>query len=75
MPSFTFSSTANAFVLRGAVPVFIDVTQDTINMDASQIEVRACVCVRAFVCVRLCACVRACVCARACVHLYGHRAA
>jgi dTDP-4-amino-4,6-dideoxygalactose transaminase len=33
MPSFTFVSTANAFVLRGAVPVFVDVRRDTFNLD------------------------------------------
>jgi dTDP-4-amino-4,6-dideoxygalactose transaminase len=33
MPSFTFVSTANAFVLRGAVPVFVDVRADTLNLD------------------------------------------
>lgn len=33
MPSFTFSSTANAVVLRGAVPVFVDVRPDTLNLD------------------------------------------
>lgn len=33
MPSFTFSSTANAFVLRGATPVFVDVQPDTLNLD------------------------------------------
>jgi dTDP-4-amino-4,6-dideoxygalactose transaminase len=33
MPSFTFVSTANAFVLRGAVPVFVDVREDTLNLD------------------------------------------
>lgn len=33
MPSFTFSSTANAFALRGAVPVFVDVREDTLNID------------------------------------------
>jgi len=33
MPSFTFVSTANAFVLRGAVPVFVDVRKDTFNLD------------------------------------------
>jgi len=38
MPSYTFVSTANAVVLRGGVPVFIDVTHDTINIDASKIE-------------------------------------
>ena len=38
MPSFTFVSTANAFVLRGAVPVFVDIRPDTLNMDESRIE-------------------------------------
>lgn len=38
MPSFTFASTANAFVLRGGVPVFIDVRPDTLNLDESLIE-------------------------------------
>jgi dTDP-4-amino-4,6-dideoxygalactose transaminase len=33
MPSFTFSSTANAFVLRGATPVFVDVDAETLNLD------------------------------------------
>ena len=33
MPSFTFVSTANAFVLRGAVPVFVDIRPDTLNID------------------------------------------
>ncbi|MBC3207676.1 dTDP-4-amino-4,6-dideoxygalactose transaminase [Pseudomonas sp. SWRI111] len=38
MPSYTFVSTANAFVLRGGVPVFIDVREDTLNMDERLIE-------------------------------------
>jgi dTDP-4-amino-4,6-dideoxygalactose transaminase len=38
MPSFTFVSTANAFVLRGAIPVFVDVRPDTLNIDESRIE-------------------------------------
>ncbi|BCA94968.1 dTDP-4-amino-4,6-dideoxy-D-glucose transaminase [Legionella antarctica] len=38
MPSYTFVSTANAFVLRGAVPVFVDVCRDTLNIDAHLIE-------------------------------------
>ena len=38
MPSFTFVSTANAFVIRGAVPVFVDVRPDTLNIDESLIE-------------------------------------
>ncbi len=38
MPSFTYVSTANAFVLRGGVPVFIDIRPDTLNMDESKIE-------------------------------------
>lgn len=38
MPSFTFVSTANAFVLRGAVPVFVDIRPDTMNIDEKLIE-------------------------------------
>lgn len=38
MPSFTFVSTANAFVLRGAVPVFVDIRPDTMNIDETLIE-------------------------------------
>lgn len=38
IPSFTFVSTANAFVLRGARPVFIDIRADTFNMDESLLE-------------------------------------
>ncbi len=38
MPSYTFVSTANAFVLRGGVPVFIDIRPDTMNMDEKKIE-------------------------------------
>ena len=38
MPSYTFVSTANAFALRGAVPVFVDVRADTLNIDESLIE-------------------------------------
>lgn len=38
MPSFTFVSTANAFVLRGAVPVFVDIRPDTLNIDERLIE-------------------------------------
>jgi dTDP-4-amino-4,6-dideoxygalactose transaminase len=38
MPSHTFVSTANAFVLRGAVPVFVDVREDTLNLDETLIE-------------------------------------
>lgn len=38
MPSFTFVSTANAFVLRGAVPVFVDIRPDTLNLDERLIE-------------------------------------
>jgi dTDP-4-amino-4,6-dideoxygalactose transaminase len=40
VPSFTFVSTVNAFVLRGARPVFIDIRPDTFNMDESLIERR-----------------------------------
>src|SRR5262245_44436980 len=38
MPSFTFVSTANAFVLRGARPVFVDIRLDTLNIDETLIE-------------------------------------
>lgn len=38
MPSYTFVSTANAFVLRGAVPVFVDVREDTLNINEALIE-------------------------------------
>ncbi len=38
MPSYTFVSTANAFVLRGAVPVFVDIRNDTLNLDENLIE-------------------------------------
>ncbi|HDY8041836.1 TPA: dTDP-4-amino-4,6-dideoxygalactose transaminase [Vibrio vulnificus] len=39
MPSYTFVSTANAFVLRGAKVVFVDIRADTMNIDESKIEV------------------------------------
>jgi dTDP-4-amino-4,6-dideoxygalactose transaminase len=38
VPSFTFVSTANAFVLRGAKPVFADIREDTLNLDERQLE-------------------------------------
>jgi dTDP-4-amino-4,6-dideoxygalactose transaminase len=38
MPSFTFASTANAVVLRGGVPVFVDVRRDTLNLDEEALE-------------------------------------
>jgi dTDP-4-amino-4,6-dideoxygalactose transaminase len=38
MPSYTFVSTANAFALRGAVPVFVDIRPDTLNIDERLIE-------------------------------------
>jgi dTDP-4-amino-4,6-dideoxygalactose transaminase len=37
LPSFTFVSTANAFALRGAVPVFVDIRPDTFNLDEQQL--------------------------------------
>lgn len=40
LPSFTFTSTANAFALRGAKPVFVDIRPDTLNVDEKQIERR-----------------------------------
>ena len=38
MPSYTFVSTANAFVLRGGIPVFVDIRPDTLNIDETRIE-------------------------------------
>jgi len=38
MPSYTFTSTANAFALRGAAPVFVDVREDTLNLDETLVE-------------------------------------
>ena len=38
VPSFTFVSTVNAFALRGARPIFIDIRPDTLNMDETQLE-------------------------------------
>ena len=38
VPSYTFVSTANAFVLRGATPVFVDIREDTLNLDERMIE-------------------------------------
>lgn len=38
MPSYTFCSTANAFVLQGAIPVFVDIRPDTLNIDETKIE-------------------------------------
>lgn len=38
MPSYTFVSTADAFVLRGGIPVFVDIRPDTMNIDETKIE-------------------------------------
>jgi dTDP-4-amino-4,6-dideoxygalactose transaminase len=38
MPSYTFTSTANAFALRGAAPVFVDIRTDTLNIDEALVE-------------------------------------
>ena len=38
MPSYTFVSTANAFVLRGGVPIFVDIREDTLNIDENSLE-------------------------------------
>lgn len=38
LPSYTFSSTATAFVLRGAEPVFVDIKPDTLNIDPAEVE-------------------------------------
>src|SRR5215472_18157532 len=40
VPAFTFPSALNAFVLRGARPVFVDVRPDTLNVDETQIDQR-----------------------------------
>src|SRR6266852_1483681 len=40
MPSFTFVSTANAVVLRGARPVFAEIRRDTLNIDPADVEQR-----------------------------------
>src|SRR6202162_2195695 len=37
VPSFTFVSTVNAFVLRGALPVFVDIRADTLNLNETQL--------------------------------------
>jgi dTDP-4-amino-4,6-dideoxygalactose transaminase len=42
LPSFTFVSTANAFYLRGARPVFVDIRADTLNIDENKIETAIC---------------------------------
>src|SRR5215210_3020358 len=38
MPSFTFVTTASAYAARGAVPVFVDVREDTLNIDPDRVE-------------------------------------
>ncbi len=38
LPSYTFVSTANAFILRGGIPVFVDISTDTLNIDPTKIE-------------------------------------
>jgi dTDP-4-amino-4,6-dideoxygalactose transaminase len=40
VPSYTFVSTVNAFVLRGATPVFVDIRPDTLNLDERQLEAK-----------------------------------
>lgn len=49
MPSYTFVSTANAFVLRGGVPVFVDIRSDTLNIDETKIEAAITPCTKAIV--------------------------
>jgi dTDP-4-amino-4,6-dideoxygalactose transaminase len=51
MPSYTFVSTANAFVLRGGVPVFVDIRPDTMNIDEKLIRAAITPRTRAIVCV------------------------
>ena len=38
LPSYTFVSTANAFVMRGGIPIFVDIREDTLNLDEQKIE-------------------------------------
>ena len=40
LPSFTFVSSANAFLLRGAVPVFVDIRSDTLNIRLTRVDSR-----------------------------------
>ena len=51
MPSYTFVSTANAFVLRGAIPVFVDIRSDTLNINENLIEKAITPKTKAIVCV------------------------
>lgn len=51
MPSYTFVSTANAFVLQGGIPVFIDIRPDTLNIDENKIEEAITPQTKAIVCV------------------------
>lgn len=51
MPSYTFVSTANAFVMHGATPVFVDIRADTQNIDETKIEAAINSRTRAIVCV------------------------
>src|SRR5258706_8323104 len=49
VPAFTFVSTINAFVLRGAQPVFIDIRPDTLNLDERLLEAKTTAKTRAIV--------------------------
>lgn len=49
VPSFSFPSTVNAFVLRGARPVFIDIRRDTLNLDEAKLESLVTRCTKAIV--------------------------
>ena len=49
VPSFSFPSTVNAFVLRGARPVFIDIRRDTLNLDETKLESLVTRCTKAIV--------------------------
>ena len=51
MPSYTFVSTANAVVLQGGVPVFIDIRPDTLNIDENKIEEAITPLTKAIICV------------------------
>ena len=56
VPSFTFVSTVNAFVIRGAVPVFADIRPDTLNLDETLVGRLITPRTKAIVPVTLCRC-------------------
>ena len=54
LPSYTFSSTANAVVLRGSKPVFCEVTPDTMNIDVNMIEPLITECTKNIIYIHIC---------------------